>query len=132
MIEYTELLEEFFVQLDPLEQGFSGALVEFYQRRAEHPPLPPLAHHWPKGVESLSVAQEEESIPKRLEDPIELPPPVFEGLEVVQESEETNMLDYQAVQDIAIRMGYPETAMWVREHRHEYSEGIFRGFLSTE
>ena len=42
---------------------------------------------------------------------------MFEGLEVVQESEETNMLDYQAVQDIAIRMGYPETAMWVREHR---------------
>jgi uncharacterized protein DUF5049 len=57
---------------------------------------------------------------------------VFEGLEVVQESEETNMLDHQAVQDIAIRMGYPETALWVREHRHEYCEGIFRGFLSTE
>jgi Domain of unknown function (DUF5049) len=57
---------------------------------------------------------------------------VSEGLEVVQESGETNMLDYQAVQDIAIRMGYPETAQWVHEHRHEYSEGIFRGFLSTE
>ena len=78
------------------------------------------------------VAKEEESIPKRFEDPIEVPPPVFEGLEVVQESEETNMLDYQAVQDIAIRMGYPETALWVGEHRHEYCEGIFRGFLSTE
>ena len=55
---------------------------------------------------------------------------MFEGLEVVQESEETNMLDYQVVQDIAIRMGYPETTLWVREHRHEYSEGIFRGFVS--
>jgi hypothetical protein len=44
---------------------------------------------------------------------------VFEGLEVAQESEETNMLDYQAVQDRAMRMGYPETALWVREHRHE-------------
>jgi hypothetical protein len=42
-MEYTELLEEFFVQLDPLEEGFSGALVELYQRRAGHPPLPPLA-----------------------------------------------------------------------------------------
>ena len=57
---------------------------------------------------------------------------MFEGLEVVQESEETNMLDYQVVQDIAIRMGYSEAALWVREHQHEYSEGMFRGFLSTE
>ena len=32
---------------------------------------------------------------------------MFEGLEAVQESEETNMLDYPAVQDFAIRMGYP-------------------------
>jgi hypothetical protein len=30
------------------------------------------------------VAKEEESIPKRFEDPIEVPPSVFEGLEVVQ------------------------------------------------
>jgi hypothetical protein len=57
---------------------------------------------------------------------------VFEGLEVVQESEETNMLDYQAVQDIAIRMGYPETALWVYEHQPESSEGIFRGFVAAE
>ena len=78
------------------------------------------------------VAKEEESIPKRFENPVEIPTAVFEGLEVVQESEETNMLDYQAVQDIATRMGYPETALWVREHRHEYSEGIFRGFVTAE
>ena len=57
---------------------------------------------------------------------------MFEGLEVAQESEETNMLDYQAVQDRAMRMGYPQTPLWVREHRYEYCEGIFRGFLSTE
>ena len=57
---------------------------------------------------------------------------MFEGLEVVQESEETNMQDHQAVQDIAIRMGYPETAQWVHEHQHEYSEGLFRGFVAEE
>jgi len=57
---------------------------------------------------------------------------VFEGLGAVQESGQTNMLDYQAVQDIAIRMGYPKTALWVREHRHEYSEGMFRGFVAAE
>lgn len=92
------------------------------------PPLPPLA----KVVESLSVAEEEENIPKRFEDPIEVPSSMFEGLEVVQESEETNMLGYQVVQDIAISMGYFETALWVREHRREYSEGIFRGFVTGE
>jgi len=74
----------------------------------------------------------EENIPKRFEDPIDVSPSLFEGLEVVQESEETNMLDYQAVQDFATRMGYPETALWVREHRREYSEGIFRGFVTAE
>jgi hypothetical protein len=57
---------------------------------------------------------------------------VFEGLEAVQESEETNMLDYSAVQDFAIRMGYPETALWVREHRCDHSEGTFRGFATTK
>ncbi len=57
---------------------------------------------------------------------------VFEGLGAVQESGQTNMLDYQAVQDIATRMGYPEAAQWVREHQHEYSEGIFRGFVTAE
>ncbi len=72
------------------------------------------------------------AIAKRFEDPVEVPSAVFEGLGAVQESGQTNMLDYQAVQDIATRMGYPETAQWVREHQHLYSEGIFRGFVSTE
>ena len=42
------------------------------------------------------------------------------------------MLDYQAVQKIAARLGYPGTTMWVREHQHEYLEGIFRGFVVAE
>ena len=57
---------------------------------------------------------------------------MFDGLETVQESGETNMQDHQAVEVIAARMGCPETAQWVREHRHEYSEGLFRGFVTTE
>jgi hypothetical protein len=57
---------------------------------------------------------------------------VFDGLETVQEVGETNMQDNQAVQDIAIRMGYPETAQWVHEHPQEYSEGLFRGFVAAE
>ncbi len=69
---------------------------------------------------------------KRFEDPIEVPPAVFEGLEAVQESHETNMLDHLAVQLVAARVGYPDTALWVDEHRHEYTEGLFRGFVAAE
>ena len=57
---------------------------------------------------------------------------MFEGLEAVQESAGTSMLDYQAVHLIATRMGYPDTALWVHEHQHEYSEGLFRGFAAAE
>ena len=42
------------------------------------------------------------------------------------------MLDHQAVQVIANRLGYPEAALWVREHQHEYLEGIFRSFVIAE
>jgi hypothetical protein len=57
---------------------------------------------------------------------------VFEGLGAVQESGQTNMLDYQAVRSIATRIGYPEAVLWVDEHRHEYFEGVFREFVATE
>ena len=63
---------------------------------------------------------------------MEIPPAVFEGLEAVQQSGQTSMLDHQAVQVIATRMGYPEAALWVREHRDEYSEGLFRGFVAAQ
>jgi hypothetical protein len=58
-------------------------------------------------------------VPRRFENPVAVPTAVFDGLETVQESRETSMLDHQAVQEIANRLGYPETALWVREHRHE-------------
>jgi Domain of unknown function (DUF5049) len=57
---------------------------------------------------------------------------VFEGLGAVQESGQTNMLDYQTVRAVATRMGYSEAALWVCEHQQEYSEGIFRGFVAAE
>ena len=57
---------------------------------------------------------------------------MFDGLETVQESRETSMLDYQAVQEIADRLGYPEAASWVREHRQAYLEGVSRGFVVAE
>jgi hypothetical protein len=40
---------------------------------------------------------------------------VLEGLEAIQESGQSNMLHYQGVQDIAIRIGYPETALYQQQ-----------------
>jgi hypothetical protein len=76
--------------------------------------------------------QEEEDVPKRFEKPVAIPTAVFDGLETVQETRETSMLDYQAVQKIAARLGYPETTSWVREHQHEYLEGVSRGFVVAD
>ena len=71
-------------------------------------------------------------MPRKFENPVAVPTAVFDGLETVQESGETSMVDHEVVQEIAARMGYPETALWVREHQHEYLEGIFRGFVVAE
>ena len=71
-------------------------------------------------------------MPRRFENPVEVPTAIFDGLETVQESRETSMLDHQAVQEIAARLGYPETAFWVREHRQAYLEGVSRGFVVAD
>jgi hypothetical protein len=42
------------------------------------------------------------------------------------------MHDNQAVEVIAARLGYLETAQWVHKHPHDYSEGLFRGFMAEE
>jgi Domain of unknown function (DUF5049) len=69
-------------------------------------------------------------MPKRFEDPIPVPTAVLDGLETVRESGETNnMADQQAVQAIAARLGYPETVQWIEDHPHDYTEGVFRGFV---
>ena len=69
---------------------------------------------------------------KRFQNPIEVPVAVFDGLETVQESGEASMRDHQAVREIAIRLGYPETALWIQQHQQEYLEGLFRGFVNAE
>jgi hypothetical protein len=71
-------------------------------------------------------------VPKRFENPVAVPTAVFDGLETVQETRETSMLDHRAVQVIADRLGYPEVTMWVREHQQEYLEGVSRGFIVGE
>ncbi len=42
------------------------------------------------------------------------------------------MLNLRAVQEIADRLSYPETALWVRERQHEYLEGVSSGFVVAE
>ena len=71
-------------------------------------------------------------MPTRFESPIEVPTPVLDGLETVQESGETNMQDAKKVQAIAARLGYPEVVVWIEENPHEYQEGLFRGFVAAE
>ena len=70
-------------------------------------------------------------MPKRFEDPIKVPTAVLDGLESVRESGETNMGDYRTVQTVAERLGYPETVLWIENHRYEYTEGVFRGFVGV-
>ncbi len=71
-------------------------------------------------------------MPKRFENPVAVPTVVFDGLETVQETRETSMMDHRAVQEIADRLGYPETTMWVWDHQQEYLEGGSRGFVVAE
>jgi len=70
-------------------------------------------------------------MPKRFEVPIRVPTAVLDGLETVRESGEmNNMTDHQAVQAVAARLGYPETVEWIGDHPHNYTEGVFRGFVA--
>jgi hypothetical protein len=38
------------------------------------------------------------------------------------------MLDRPAVADLALALGFPEAARWVRDNAPAYSRGVFGGF----
>jgi len=59
---------------------------------------------------------------------IQVPKHIYQGLEAVRLSGATNMLDVPKVIQYAERLGFPETAQWIREHRSQYVEGVFQGF----
>lgn len=65
-------------------------------------------------------------------DLIRIPGEVLDGLEAVRVSGKTNMLDWQRVIELAMEMGYDETAFWVYENKGLYSHGVFRGFVATD
>jgi hypothetical protein len=60
---------------------------------------------------------------------IKVPENVLEGLEAVRKSGATNMLDRNMVARLAMDMKFYETALWIDEHKKEYAEGIFKGFV---
>jgi len=64
--------------------------------------------------------------------PVSVPAAVYEGLEAVRQSGETNMFDRPRVIELAEMMGFDETAEWVRDHRSEYARLLFAGVTIDE
>jgi len=64
--------------------------------------------------------------------PVSVPAAVYEGLEAVRQSGETNMFDRPRVIELAEMMGYDETADWVRRHRSKYARLLFSGVTIDE
>jgi hypothetical protein len=60
--------------------------------------------------------------------PVRVPREVYDGLEAVRSSGETNMFDRPRVAQLALQAHYPEAAEWVYINREEYAQGVFRGF----
>lgn len=56
---------------------------------------------------------------------------VYDGLERVRVSGDTNMLDRRAVQFFANQNNDYATVMWIEDNPREYSKGIFEGFEVT-
>ncbi|MHB0999235.1 MAG: DUF5049 domain-containing protein [Armatimonadota bacterium] len=63
---------------------------------------------------------------------IMIPKEVYDGLEAVRLSSKTNMLDVPRVIEIAMEMGYVDTAFWVYENRKAYASGVFSGYEQQE
>lgn len=63
---------------------------------------------------------------------VPVPTDVLEGLEAVRLSGKTNMMDVPEVMKLAVQMSFPETALWVREYKAQYTAGVLRGFEPAE
>ncbi len=58
-----------------------------------------------------------------------VPPHIYEGLEAVRATG-ANMFDFERAASLAQKLGYPETAQWIRdfENTGELVTGIIHGF----
>ena len=63
---------------------------------------------------------------------IKVPAKVIAGLENVRRSGRTNMLDRNAVAQIAMELGEYETAEWMVENPGDYARGLFRGMAPID
>ena len=70
----------------------------------------------------------------RANEPIKVPKEVYNGLEYVRESGETNMFDIWRVAALALQFGYPEATDWLRETENHanYVLGVLRGFRPSQ
>jgi hypothetical protein len=59
---------------------------------------------------------------------VKAPKNVLEGLEAVRSSGMVNMLDTPGVIRCAEKLGFAETANWIRENKDRYWDGVFVGF----
>jgi len=64
--------------------------------------------------------------------PVAVPAKVLAAIEAVRDSGVTNMLDRPRVIEIARAFECDDAAEWIEEHRSEYANGIFRGFVAEE
>jgi hypothetical protein len=61
--------------------------------------------------------------------PVTVTAHVWEGLDAVWLSGETDMADTRAVQILAFRMGYPHTTWWLEFFPNLYIAGLTHGFV---
>lgn len=76
----------------------------------------------------MIMATEEDNRGDAVTGKVRISDKVYEGLEAVRQSGQTNMLDRPNVARIASEFGFYETADWVENNRRKYAEGIFKGF----
>lgn len=69
---------------------------------------------------------------RQSKNPVRVPRAVYEGLEAIRKSGETNMLDRPMVMRLAYEREFYELVTWLDENKKLYSEGIFRGFAVEE
>jgi hypothetical protein len=61
-------------------------------------------------------------------EPVKVPPFVLEGIQAVQISGKVDTFDRLAVGCLAVRLGYPQTARWIKCHPTLYIVGVLYGF----
>lgn len=65
-------------------------------------------------------------------DPISVPKSVYGGLEAVRQSGAVNMFDYGSVLRMTTMLNNKDAAIWLRDHKREYLQGVLYGIVPEE